>query len=203
MADEPKKMYYKRQDTIRLSDQDLAFVNENYELLAGTTDRIPIGQFLMSVVDKALSQRPTVRTDPKQTERIEQLTAQLSEAQTALANLQEAYNEQQAHIRATEGQSLEIDNLNEQIANLEATISKGLNLQPGQFLIDYSQRPVDAFFILREAKARNKDVPEILIDLYNRQVLNGPGDHLKLLTDKTEVAKIAKMQIAGTLNLEW
>lgn len=75
---------YKTQETLRLSDSDLEFLHENYEEIANTDARIPIGRFLMFAVQKACQVVAPKTSKPEDLAMIEQLKEKLIQAQREL-----------------------------------------------------------------------------------------------------------------------
>ena len=50
-----KKHIYNYQNTVRLSDDELTYIDENYEEIAGTPDKIAISKFFMKAVTAAVT----------------------------------------------------------------------------------------------------------------------------------------------------
>ncbi len=52
---ENKKHYYNTQNTLRFTENELQFIDENYETIAETSERIPIKNFVIKAVTGAVS----------------------------------------------------------------------------------------------------------------------------------------------------
>lgn len=49
------KHYYRQQNTVRFSDNELDYIDENYEFIADTTEKIPIKDFVLKAVAGAVT----------------------------------------------------------------------------------------------------------------------------------------------------
>jgi hypothetical protein len=81
---ENSKHYYKKQNTLRLSEADLDYIDENYLDIADTTEKLPIGKFFMNAISLAVGKVKTKevikeveKVDPDQILKIENLQAQV------------------------------------------------------------------------------------------------------------------------------
>ena len=86
---ENKKTHiYNYQNTVRLSEDELNYIDENYEDIAGTSDKISISKFFMKAVTAAVT---TIK--PKEKEVIKEVPVEDPELQEKLQELQ-AHNEE-------------------------------------------------------------------------------------------------------------
>ncbi len=63
---ENKKHMYNYQNTVRLSEDELNYIDENYEDVAGTADKIAISKFFMKAVTSAVT---TIKPKTKEVEK--------------------------------------------------------------------------------------------------------------------------------------
>ncbi len=78
---ESKKHIYRTQNTLRLSSADLEYIDEHYEQIADTTEKIPVNKFFMQAVTTAVSiiKPKTVEVSKQEdTQKIQELEEQLS-----------------------------------------------------------------------------------------------------------------------------
>jgi len=90
---EIKTGYYTQANTVRISPSELEFVNDNYEEIAGTADKVSFSKFFMQAVTKAVS---TVKSktivevvkedNPEHLQRIAELETSNNELIQKLAN---------------------------------------------------------------------------------------------------------------------
>jgi len=80
----PKTGYYTQANTVRISPEELEFVNDNYEEIAGTETKISFSKFFMLSVFSAVSTVKgktieVVKDNPEHLKRIEELEASNNE----------------------------------------------------------------------------------------------------------------------------
>ena len=88
-----RKHIYNYQNTVRLSEDELNYIDENYEEITGTPDKISISKFFMKAVTSAVT---TIK--PKEREVIKEVPVDNPELQKKLQKLQVHNEELQADL---------------------------------------------------------------------------------------------------------
>ena len=89
-----KKHIYNYQNTVRLSDDELSYIDENYEEITGTPDKIAISKFFMKAVTGAVTSiKPKTKEIVKEVDNPELLAKieELQEVNEALQQQCESY----------------------------------------------------------------------------------------------------------------
>jgi len=162
--------------SVRLKEVDIEYISDNWEILTDTDEPMDFRKFLFRIMEKAEKQ-PTLISDPKDLETIEKLSLTNKELSDEIFKLQTTIRE--------------IENKPDPGTLIEY---RDRQLNENQLLITLSAS-IDYFLsvcVEKESKRTGKEISKgmLLINLFWKQIKDGPGDHLPMIWSDGEIRSI-------------
>jgi type III secretory pathway component EscV len=175
--------------SIRFTADEAEFINENYERVADTPERITYRDFFFAAVQKSVSRvtpKVPAAPSPEDAKEIESLRVQLQEAKAELDGKLAFIDEiTQRNVNL----DMEVDRLTQQAEQQAATIDAkereaaekaGL---PSRTLVLENMQDVETALVMEYARLMGITPKEALIEkLFVPTVWHGPGDYIPRLT---------------------
>ncbi len=193
MSDEQNFVDHTRPISIRFTADEAEFINENYERITDTPERVTNRDFFFSAVQKAVSRiapkasASAVDVTPY-TKEIEMLRAQLAEANALLESKQIAIDE-------ITQRNVELDQDNDRSTELIAELERQINennrreqameaasrVKEGALILEDMQ-PVETALVMEYARIMQTTPKVVLVEkLFTPTVWHGPGDYIPRL----------------------
>ena len=191
-----------------LSKEDADYVNENYPIIMGIHDKVPVGQFLVKAVTTAMSiKRPD--SNPNDTAEIQKLKKELADAITENQNITNSKGTDSAQLKEeiqklrTELReknlmltelSLDCENIEKQLSDCRhenitfskeiETLKQKLSLPDGSIIVSLTkaESTIIDYVCTGETERTGKEVtPELLLkNVFAHVIRYGPHDMFKM-----------------------